>query len=292
MPEMNKDIEKQRARRRACIAFFAAMVLYAGIMMLSAHDANALRVTMKRIVFEGPVRTELITIVNNTAEEQVYRLGWRNMRMTEDTSLEYVKEGDSLEGLMPAEDMIRYSPRRVVLPAGASQQVRLMLRRPKDLAPGEYRSHFWIQPEAEAVKFDPNPDAPKDKPSIQIKMLTGLTLPVFVRNGNLSASAGITNLKMAVAGGELHVTFDLNREGNRSLYGDMDFVCMGGGGETIVKQLKGIAVYTEITKRSMKYDIPLPEGGAGACQKIKVTYTAEKDDPLFKGKVMAEAAGG
>lgn len=291
MPEMNKDTAKKRAMLRACVAFFAAVVFYAGVMILSAQDANALRVTMKRIVFEGPVRTELITIVNNTAEEQVYRLGWRMMRMTEDTSLEYVKEGESTEGLMPAEDMIRYSPRRVVLPPGASQQVRLMLRRPKDLAPGEYRSHFWIQPEAEAVKFDPNPDAPKDKPSIQIKMLTGLTLPVFVRNGDLSASASITNLQMAIAGGSLQVTFDLNREGNRSLYGDMDFVCVGGG-ETVVKQLKGIAVYTEITKRHMKFDIPLPEGGAGACQQVKVKYTAEKEDTLFKGRIMAEAASG
>jgi P pilus assembly chaperone PapD len=284
-----KRLQKGRSGLFRAAAAGALALGFVSLLILP-HSAEALRVTMKRVIFEGPVRTELLTIVNNTAEEQAYRLGWRMMRMTEDSTLEYVKEGDSMEGLKPADEMIRYSPRRVVLPPGSSQQVRLMLRRPKDLPEGEYRSHFWIQPEAPAQKFTPEKQAEADsKPVIQIKMLTGMTVPVFVRNGNLTASASITDAK-AVPGKEgMDVSFTLNREGNRSLYGDFAFTCNG----KLAKEVQGIAVYTEVTKRHMKYTVPYPEGGgAGSCSQLGIKYTSDKEDLLFKGKALAEASVG
>lgn len=289
MPVKMKQSEEGRAGFWRAAAIGGLVIGFTGLLILP-HAAQALRVTMKRVIFEGPVRTELLTIVNNTAEEQAYRLGWRTMRMTEDSTLGYVKEGDSLEGLKPAEDMIRYSPRRVVLPPGSSQQVRLMLRRPKDLPDGEYRSHFWIQPEAAAQKFAPaKNEAAKDKPVIQIKMLTGMTVPVFVRSGNLTASASITDAKAAPGKGGMDVSFTLNREGNRSIYGDFTFTCNGKQ----AKEVKGIAVYTEITKRAMKFTVPYPEGGgAGSCSQVGIKYTSDKEDMLFKGKVLAEATAG
>lgn len=267
----------------------AAFVFVTAAAVLSS-DAYALRVTLKRVIFEGPKRTELLTIVNNTAEEQAFRLGWRMMRMTEDKSLQFVKEGDKTDDLKPAEEMIRYSPRRVVLPPGGSQQIRLMLRRPKDLAEGEYRSHFWIQPEAESVKFDPENIKKNEKgPTVQIKMLTGMTVPVFVRNGDLSAKATITDATMTNTGNGMNVKFTLNREGNRSLYGDMKFFCAGGGDEKLAHEMNGLAVYTEVTKRFLEFKIPFPEEiGAAACSKLHIKYIADEEDSQYKGAVMAE----
>ena len=51
--------------------------------------------------------------------------------------------------------MIRYAPRRVTVPPGGSQQIRILLRRPRDLEPGEYRSHLWIVTEQAAKEFVP-----------------------------------------------------------------------------------------------------------------------------------------
>ena len=279
---------------RAVRVFAMALAVSAGVLffLASSHEAEALKITLKRIVFEGPDRTAVLTIINNANEEQVYRLGWRDMRMTEDRSLEPVKEGETIPGTSSAQDMIRYAPRRIVMAPGAVQQVRLMLRKPKDLAEGEYRSHFWIQPEAQSAKFAPLKESEKnpDTPTVQIKMLTGMTLPVFVRHGNLNATASITDAQLQKEGDKLKVSFVLHRDGNRSLYGDVDFVCTGGGKETIFRQIHGIAVYTEVSKRHLEFDGPIPEGGAAVCSTMKITYRADKEDRLFKGASLAEAA--
>ena len=294
MPEKMKSFVKKRARLCIAAAVFLFAVALAVTLTIVPDDAYALRVTLKRVIFEGPRRTELLTIVNNTAEEQVFRLGWRMMRMTEDKSLEFVKEGESVEGLKPADDMVRYSPRRVVLPPGASQQIRLMLRRPKDLAEGEYRSHFWIQPEAEAVKFDPSQIKVNEKgPTVQIKMLTGMTVPVFVRNGNLTAKVSFSDVSMTRDAKGAKVKLTVNREGNRSVYGDMKLFCVGSGGEKLQRESNGLAIYTEISKRHMEFDVPFPEeGGAAACTQVRVKYISDNEDSQYKGAVMAETTVG
>ena len=268
-----------------CALLVGGVVLCAiGIM-----NAHALRVTMKRVIFEGPVRTEVLTLINNSAEEQSYRLGWKKLRMTEDKSLVSMAEDEVMPGFEELKGMIRYAPRRIVLPPGASQQVRLMLRRPADLKDGEYRGHFWIEPEAEAVKFNPEDfkNADPTKSSVQIKMLTGITLPVIVRQGKLSATAKIEKARIVTEDGKQYLDYDLLREGNRSVYGDMEISCVGGGEPTILQQIRGIAVYTEVTRRTMRHALnALPDGG---CGKIHIKYTADQEDQLFRGAVLAEA---
>lgn len=274
------------------LATVMVFVLSLSVLVLVSHDAHALRITMKRIIFEGPRRTELLTIINNTPEEQTYRLGWRRMRMTESQSVLALEDNDPGADLKLADEMVRYAPRRIVLAPGASQQVRLMLRRPKDLADGEYRSHFWIEPEAEAVKFTPSPEAEAGKgPAVQIKMLTGMTLPVFVRSGNLTASASITDVKVVPAGENLKVSFTLHREGTRSIYGDLRFFC-GGVTEKPHKEIRGIAVYTEVTKRLLTFQIPAKQENGAPCSQVSIQYIAPDDDLLFKGGIMAEAVSG
>ena len=294
MPETINRISHGRLQSAAryILAAVTALTLYCALLTLGADDAFALRVTMKRVVFEGPRRTEMLTIVNNTAEEQTYRLGWRRMRMTETQSLVSLPEDDPGTDLKPVDDMVRFAPRRVVLPPGTSQQIRLMLRRPKDLPDGEYRSHFWIQPEAESVKFDPVQEKAAGKPAVQIKMLTGMTLPVFVRSGNLTATAKITDLKVAPGDKGLAVSMTIYREGTRSLFGEMEFYCPGVGMDKPWHEVRGIAVYTETPHRTVRFDVPLPEQGAAACNGMTVKYVAPDDDMLFKGAVMAQAAAG
>lgn len=278
--------------RRLAVTGLAAFA--AGLIALTvlAPDAQALKVTLKRVVFEGPNRTANLTIINNTAEEQAYRLGWRHMRMSENEALSEVTDPADAAGLKPADDLVRYAPRRIVIPAGGTQQVRLLLRKPADLAEGEYRSHFWIQPEAESVKFEPptaeQQEAAKTKPVVQIKMLTGMTIPVIVRHGPMSVKATMTDLRATrdADGKNMNVGFIMTREGNRSLYGDVKFTC---DGNALAKQVRGVAVYTEVNKRFMNFSIPYPEGGASACSTLKVEYVADEDDMDLKGATLATA---
>ena len=287
-------MEMTSARRLGFTGFGAFATGLAVLFLLGGFspEAQALKVTLKRAVFEGPNRTATLTIINNTAEDQAYRLGWRQMRMTENQALVGVDDPADAVGLKPVDDLIRYAPRRILIPAGGTQQVRLLLRKPADLAEGEYRSHFWIQPEAESVKFAPPSaemaEAAKTRPMVQIKMLTGITIPVIVRHGKLTVKATMTEARVSrdPDGKNMNVGFMINREGNRSIYGDLKFTCDGG---VLAKQIKGVAVYTEVNKRFMNFSIPYPEGGAAACSKMKIEYIADADDMALKGASLASA---
>jgi hypothetical protein len=296
MPRVKRQIDDVHTARKCARGYkpraaVGGLALVYGFLMATAAmtafapDANALRVTMKRVLFEGSKRADIIVLINNTNEEAVYRLGWRRMRMTETQSIVAVEEGEATPDIKPADDFVKYAPRRVVLPPGGSQQVRLMLRKPQDLPDGEYRSHFWIEPEASAVKFEPkgdNVDATKG-PAVQIKMLTGVTMPVIVRTGNLTVTGGIVDGFVTRGAEKSKAQFTLTREGTRSLYGDLEFTC----GATVVHKVNGLAVYTEVGKRILDFDI---NGLPADCGTVKVVYKAAEDDAQYRGGVIAEAS--
>ncbi len=273
-----------RRPRLALMLAAVSVVAAVGGILFWTHDAHALKITMKRVIFEGTKRAEVLTLINNTGDELAFRIGWRNMRMT-DKGLREIPEGEDAPDLKTLDKMVIFAPRRVVIAPGGSQQIRLMLRKPKDLAEGEYRSHLWVRPEADAVKFDPNP-AEAGKAAVQIKMLAGVSLPVFVRNGKMTATAKLENATLKTLNGKMNITMDLTRQGNRSVYGDLDFICTSGAEEAVVRQVRGIAIYTEVEKRTLEYNFPV--GATGACTAMRIVYTADKDDPLFKGNVIAQ----
>lgn len=270
----------------ACAALVALAIL------CHAPAAHAIKLTMKRVVFEGSKRTEVLTLINDSDEEQTYRLSWRNMAMKDGISLSPVADGEAIAGFNPADNLVIFAPRRITIPAGGSQQVRLMMRKPADLADGEYRSHLWIRPEEDAVKFTaPNAEGPGGDESatgIQIKMLAGANFPIIVRQGKTDATATITNPTLTQQGGGFVVTLDVNREGNRSLYGDFQFTCLSGSSPQIIHDIRGIAVYTETATRHLEFKFNAPAQGAGICQSMRVSYLTGDKDPAQSGQVIAE----
>ncbi len=292
MPHLQKETRtKTRYFSMALVASFMVFLSVAGLLWI--NEAQALRISMKRIVFEGPKRSDVITIMNNTAKEQTYRLGWRHYRMDEKKSLIWIKEGDSSgDEIKWADGMIRYAPRRVTVPPGASQQIRILLRRPRDLEPGEYRSHLWIITETEAEKFSEDEKPRAGGQSFKLTMQPAITLPVFVRHGDLTASASITDVQLSKTEGGSSIGFVLHREGNRSLYGDIKIICTGGGQEYVASHTRGLAIYTEVDKRVFDYEFNYPEEHAGDCGRVRVEYVADRDDSLYGGQVMAQVQAG
>lgn len=261
-----------------------------GLIALSAAapDAWALKITRKRIVFEGSQRAAVLSIINDTAEEQTYRLRWRQMRMTEDNALIPVEDNAQAALAEKFHDLVRYAPRRIVLPPGGTQQVRLMLTKAESLAEGEYRSHLWLQPEAGNAEFNAADGASSQRPQVQLKMLTGMTIPVIVRRGSMRVKATISDMQVAInpEGKGMDVAFTVGRQGNRSLYGDLTFTC---DGSVLAREVKGVAIYTDVTQRHMKMTVPFPGNDAASCKKVAVQYIADRDDLDLKGAVLAAA---
>ena len=91
--------------------------------------------------------------------------------------------------------LIRYSPRQVTLEPRVAQTVRVQLRLPADLPPGEYRSHllFRAVPSAEAA---PPTTSPAAELSIQLTAIYGISIPVIVRHGETSVTTTLSELDL------------------------------------------------------------------------------------------------
>lgn len=120
-------LRQLRSNERDIFIAAGAIVLSLGIVLSSffiASEAQALRVSMKRIVFEGPKRSDIISIINNTSQEQTYRMGLKHYRMDAERSLVKLEGPDDPAGadIKWADEMIRYAPRRVTVPPGGSDR--------------------------------------------------------------------------------------------------------------------------------------------------------------------------
>jgi hypothetical protein len=240
-----------------------------------AQDLGGISVSPKRVVFEGRTRSAEVMLINRADEPATYRVSFENRRMKEDGSLEVVTAPDPGQNF--ADQMIRYSPRQVVVPAGSSQTVRLLLRLPAELADGEYRSHmvFSSVPKPSAGQtIDPASLKPGEI-SVALIPTYVITIPVIVRKGDVSVTASLSDLKLAKTGSGPALALKIARQGNRSTYGDM-LVTQGGGDEPVAL-IRGVSVYTPNASRTIA--VPFVEGKMPAPgTKLHVVYRAPDDD--------------
>lgn len=286
--------KKTKNLKTKSIAILSVIVLSIVIMSSGIQEAWAVRISLKRVVFEGPHRTEALTLINNTNKEQIYRLDWRRYEMLQDKGLKHIEENsDSLDGIKWADSMVTFAPRRLTIPPGASRQVRMFLRRPSNLDEGEYRAHLWINTETPPEPFEPEAEG-DERNIIRLSMNPGVSMPVFVRHGNLDAKVSITDSKFYKdeESGLYKVDMVVHREGNRSIYGDFDFICTSGDKDLVIKQSRGWAVYTELDHRNLQFKVEIPDENVASCQKMDVSYRSKPEDAQFKGEVMAKASLG
>lgn len=261
------DSTKYGAWPRRIIVFVSALavtVLPALVERVDAQGMGGLQILPTRIIFEGKTRSAQVTLINNGQDTGRYRIGFVNMRMKEDGDLEMVEEpkpGDKF-----ADGLIRFSPRRVVLKPGGKQTVRLLLRKKKDLPPGEYRSHLMFRsfPAADAGQDIEVLDKNKGI-RVQLIPIFGLSIPVFVRHGNLTVTVGLENLRLNPSqetdkGPVLSMV--VKRQGELSVYGDMSvmFTPKKGGEAQEVGRINGLVIYTSNEIRTLNLTLQPPEG--------------------------------
>lgn len=229
-------------------ASFAATPAIAGV--------GDLLVAPTRIVLNGSRGTEIV-LSNIGDDVAVYRVSVELRRMTPDGSLEDVTQANDREKV--AQDMILYAPRRVTIAPNQPQTIRIAARAPAGLADGEYRAHLLFR----AVP-PPRPVAPKTTTkgvSFELIPIYGVTIPVVIRMGNLSAKVGIANVALTQAQGKPAVALDLTRAGDRSVFGDVR-VFKAGIKDPIAIQ-RGVAVYTEIGTRHVVIPVTANVSAAG-----------------------------
>ena len=203
-----------------------------------------LLVAPTRIVLNGSRGTEIV-LSNIGDDVATYRISVELRRMTANGSLDDVAEANERE--KTAQSMILYAPRRVTIAPNQPQTIRIAARAPAGLPDGEYRAHllFRAVPPPRPV----TPQAQVKGVSFELIPIYGVTIPVVIRMGNLSAKVGIANVALTTSNGKPAVSLDLTRAGDRSVFGDVR-VFKAGIKEPIAIQ-RGVAIYTEIETRHM-----------------------------------------
>ncbi len=227
-------------------AILAACLITAPIVFSApAQAAGDLLVAPTRIVLDGKRSAEVI-LNNIGSEEATYRISLELRRMDKVGHLDDIALDGANDTEKAALGMISFAPRRVTLPPNQPQSVRIGLRGIETLPDGEYRAHMLFRaiPSTPAVT---EAQSGSSELKIQIIPIYGVTIPVIVRKGKLTATATLTNAKMARDNEGQTLQFDMSRIGDRSVYGDVKVSKPGLANPLIVA--KGIAVYPELQSR-------------------------------------------
>lgn len=263
---------------RRALALTAIVALLNPVPMVFAGASLAIAPT--RVVFEGRERTASVGLINRGNETAVFRISFQQKRMTAEGKLEAI---DKPEKNGPyADGMLRYSPRQITLPPGKTQVVRILLRKPPNLPEGEYRSHLLFREvPSDASKSINKSLSNKKNLSIRIIPVVGISIPVIIRQGKLTASTGLENLNLKLDPKNSNagiLDLDITRSGNKSVFGDFTVYLKQGTSKLVVGKANGVAVYPPLTRRKFKLAIQAPNGTSLRQGELEVVYAIPPAD--------------
>ena len=273
-------------------AFIAASWAVPTVVFAQAVGAD-LNVSPPRVIFAPTARADTVLVYNRGTQSATYNIELVDRIMTPDGRLQSLAEAGTTPDetaararLKSAHDLISFSPRRVTLPPGEGQTIRLRILRPADLAPGEYRSHLTITavPDQDQGLTAEQAAGNGTANGIGVKLtaLFSVSVPVFVRQGT-------PDLKVTVSvvgyhppdrtGNTASLMVDVQRSGTITAYGDIVVEGVDGAASgKVLSQFGGIGVYPEIDHRAVDLQLsrPLAHG-----EKVRVSF---KDRDLKPGQ--------
>jgi hypothetical protein len=250
------------------------MTALAAVAMLGApaQAAGDLLVAPTRVVLDGARGTEVI--LNNVgAAPATYRISLELKRMTANGELEDVAIDSANAHEKGTLEMISYAPRRVVLPPNQPQAIRIGVRPPTGLPDGEYRAHMLFRAIPDAAVPVPAGEA-REGLSIALTPIYGITIPVIVRKGALTATAALSDPKVVQTDEGPAFAFTLTRAGDRSVYGRIR-VTQPGVAKPLL-EARGIAVYAELGSRTVTLPVS-PEVAAQLRGLARIQYLEDSD---------------
>jgi hypothetical protein len=262
-----------RPTTASSLRWLAVAVAFCGASVPAAAQVS---VAPTLVLFDGEPGTKAITVENTGTREEVYRISLLDLRMEPDGHM--VVAAQPREGEHFAGDMVRFSPREVVLAPGASEVVRF---RVASLRPGEYRTHVLVQQVPDTGALDTPPFLREDGVTVDLRAVFGVAIPLIIRSGELPASLSFVEARLTqLPDGGPAVALKLKRGGVRSLRGAISLRLEGKE----VGLFDGIAIYAPAVERDLLLPVAadvseLREGGL-------VAHFDEPDD--VKGALSAE----
>lgn len=269
----------------ACFRFLCLfLALFFFVPCPSAHAE--LTISPLRVIFDGRNRSADVMLINTSKETNTYRMGWIYNKMNNNGSYERVEQT-----LTPEFDLaqaVLFSPRQVTIPPEGRQKVRLSLRRPPDLADGEYRAHLVLQ------KLPNNSDIPREERAVpkrgqtlSLSVVLGFSIPVIVRQGAYDCTVAISKPEFVAGspetGGKPQMKLTLTRSGKHGAVGRIEVTWdQSKNPFKRVGVLNNVSLFPEISERRLSIDMlesPITSGS------ITVRYYGEGPQ---RGEILAE----
>ncbi|MFP9230876.1 hypothetical protein A0E43_19220 [Pectobacterium cacticida] len=244
-----------------------------------------------RIVIEKNQRAAQVELINSGTVPETYRINLVNRRMGE--AGEFIAIDAPGPGDQFADEMLRYSPKQVTVLPGGSQTVRILVRKPANLAAGEYRSHLQfdrVADSAGASSLEQAANLDANSIGVVITALVGASIPIIVRQGETSVSGVLSDLTLIAATAENGpmLSFQIQRIGNRSLYGDLSVSFIPKEGPALVLAKAGaLAVYVPNAMRLTRMVLQVPPGLLLTQGRLMLSFNERAE---AGGKLIAQAS--
>jgi len=262
----------------------------------TAHaDFSALGVTPTRVVITENQKSGSINLHNSSSKEITYRMRVVEMGLDSDGRFRELGPDELPAGHLSSAPIVRFSPRQVRLAPGASQVIRVIVRRRAASSHGEYRSHLNIQA-LPIVDDSALGDLASDKGDVTVLLASspttvGITIPVIVRHGQTSASVSIDQVHYPVDSDGMvrRARVRVGRKGNRSVYGEIQLLSSKTSDPVLLGSIRGYAIYHPYDKEWIDVLLrqPLEADQLGARPVVRVRFI-DGEDPSRGDEILTD----
>ena len=204
---------------------YKVVVLLALSVCILGKNAYAnLLISPTRISFDERQRTAKVTVINTGNEYQTYRVLWSEKQAQ--PSGGYIQLAKATSESLSS--MARLSPKQMRLAPGEKQTVKIAIRKPKDLASGEYTNKTS---------------------SIKVNMIMSYSIPILLRKDMKQPEVTIEQAKVVLNESNQRPQFLLNikREGMFSTYGKLSAYFVNSNNEQVkVAEIGNLSIYPEV----------------------------------------------
>ncbi|WP_462174535.1 fimbria/pilus periplasmic chaperone [Pseudoalteromonas gelatinilytica] len=225
------------AKRLLCGLFF--------VFFSQCATANLL-ISPTRVSFDERHRSAKVTVINSSEEYRTYRVVWSEKLALPGGGYQTLSEPVA-RSLSP---MARLSPKQIRLAPGERQTIKIAIRKPKDLAKGEYRSHLLFQ----AL---PNEDKAA-KAGLKVNMILSFSIPIVYREqGELPKVAFQTaEIVEDSVNKTPKIAVKLTEKQGFSSYGRLSaYVTNSAGEQEKIAEIGNLSLYPEIEQATVLLDL-------------------------------------
>ena len=226
---------------------FAKRLLCGLLFVFFSQYATAnLLISPTRVSFDERQRSAKVTVINSSEEYRTYRVVWSEKLALPGGGYQTLSEPVTTS-LSP---MARLSPKQIRLAPGERQTIKIAIRKPKDLAKGEYRSHLLFQ----AL---PNEDKAA-KAGLKVNMILSFSIPVVYREqGELPKVAFQTaEIVEDSLNKKPKIAVKLTEQQGFSSYGRLSaYITNSAGKQEKIAEIGNLSLYPEVEQATVLLDL-------------------------------------